>query len=63
MNELEINYNVFESIKHIDEYGNEYWYARELEAVLEYKRWDKFNNVINNAKLACKKSKNIIENH
>lgn len=24
------NENVFENIKHIDEYGNEYWYAREL---------------------------------
>ena len=63
MNELEINYNVFESIKHIDEYGNEYWYARELEAVLEYKRWDKFNNVIDNAKVACEKSNNLVGDH
>jgi hypothetical protein len=31
MNELEnINEAVFESIKHFDENGNEYWYAREL---------------------------------
>ena len=30
---------------------------------LEYKRWDKFNNVINNAKIACKKSNYIIEEH
>ncbi len=22
--------NIFESIKHIDENGNEFWYAREL---------------------------------
>ena len=29
--------------------------------VLEYKRWDKFNNVINNAKVACNKSNYIIE--
>lgn len=28
---------VFEEIKHIDEYGNEYWYARELSKVLEYR--------------------------
>ncbi len=27
MNEIEINYNMFENIKHIDEYGCEYWYA------------------------------------
>ena len=34
-----INYseNIFESIKHIDENGNEYWSARELQKVLEYK--------------------------
>ena len=24
------NEKIFEDIKHIDEYGNEYWYAREL---------------------------------
>ena len=26
--------NIFENIKYIDEYGNEYWYARELQKVL-----------------------------
>ncbi len=64
MNNIE-NYNekIFEDIKHIDEDGNEYWYARELMLVLEYKRWDKFNNVINSAKIACTKSNNNVENH
>ena len=57
------NYKNFESIKHIDENGCEFWHARELMNVLEYKRWDKFNNVINNAKLACEKSNNIVEDH
>ena len=23
--------NTFENIKHIDEYGNEYWYARDFQ--------------------------------
>ena len=65
MKKIGNNYNnsMFENIKHIDEYGNEYWYARELQKVLEYKRWDKFNNVINNAKIACEKSNYIIEDH
>lgn len=32
MNEIkEYNETIFESIKHIDEYGNEYWLARELQ--------------------------------
>ena len=36
------NKTVFESIKHIDDMGNEYWFARELMSVLEYKEWRKF---------------------
>ena len=63
MNELEISGNVFETIKHTDEYGNEYWYARELMGALEYKRWDKFTNVINKSIIACKNSKNVESNH
>ena len=39
MKEIEVKYNnsIFEDIKYIDEYGNEFWYARELQKVLEYK--------------------------
>ncbi len=55
--------NIFESIKHVDEFGNEYWYARELMVALEYKRWDKFNNVIDSAMVACEKSHNFVEDH
>ena len=29
--------SAFENIKHIDENGFEYWFARELQKVLEYK--------------------------
>ena len=43
---IEYSELTFESIKHIDEDGVEYWLARELMSALEYKRWDKFNNVI-----------------
>ena len=57
------NETVFEDIKHIDEYGNEYWLARELQNVLEYKRWDKFCNVINNAKKACENSNYKVFEH
>lgn len=64
MNQIETyNETIFENIKHIDEYENEFWLARELMLVLEYKRWDKFNNVIDNAKTACTKSQNVIEDH
>ena len=57
------NETIFEDIKHIDEYGNEYWLARELQNVLEYKRWDKFCNVIENAKVACGKSNYKVFEH
>ncbi len=57
MNQLEKNETydnrAFEDIKHIDENGIEYWYARELQKVLDYKEWRKFENVIKKAKEAC----------
>ncbi len=52
----EVNYETFEGIKHVDELGNEYWLARELQIVLEYKRWDRFLNVITKALESCKNS-------
>ena len=64
MNQIkEYNATTFESIKHINEQGNEYWYARELMQVLEYTRWENFVKVIEKAKLACKLSENIIADH
>ena len=46
----------FEDIKHMDENGIEYWYARELQLVLDYKEWRKFENVIKKAIDACNNS-------
>ena len=41
---IETNYtnNIFKNIKHVDECGNEYWFARDLSKVLEYKDWRNF---------------------
>lgn len=66
MNELDNkeNYNkTFEDIKHIDENGIEFWYARELQSVLNYKEWRKFENVINKAKQSCKNSDITVFEH
>ena len=63
MNDLDVNNSVFESIKHIDEDGNEYWKARELMIILDYKRWDKFSNVIKAAQTACVSSKYLLNDH
>lgn len=54
---------VFEDIKHIDEYGNEYWEARELMVALEYTKWDHFKNVIDKAIISCEQSKVVINDH
>ena len=53
----------FESIKHIDENGVEFWYARELMIVLEYKQWRRFEQVIERAKEACKNSNVSVYDH
>ena len=53
----------FESIKHVNEYGEEYWLARELQPVLEYAQWRRFSDAIEPAKLACKNSGFAVEDH
>lgn len=50
------NEQTFEGIKHINEYGQEYWLARELARVLQYADWRNFENAIFKAMDACKNS-------
>lgn len=54
---------VFEKIKHLDENGIEFWYARDLQVVLEYKEWRNFTKVIDKAKDACINSNFSISDH
>lgn len=53
----------FESIKHYTEDGIEFWYARELQHVLEYAQWRRFSETIDRAKTACENSGNMVEDH
>ena len=62
MNDLIIN-NKFEGIKHIDEYGFDYWEARELMVVLEYNKWENFHKVIRSALNACENSGYVVHDH
>ena len=61
----ETNYteSLFESIRHENEYGEEFWYARELQIALEYKEWRNFSRVIDKAKIACEGSDSSISDH
>lgn len=56
-------YKSFEAIKKIRENGTEYWSARELGEVLQYKKWENFSKVIARAKLACNNSGFEIQDH
>ncbi len=53
----------FESLKHVDEDGVEYWLARELQPVLEYGSWDKFRRVIGKAQTAAESSIGPAQRH
>ncbi|MBQ3508732.1 MAG: DNA damage-inducible protein D [Peptococcaceae bacterium] len=54
---------IFEDIKHFTEEGIEFWYARELQAVLEYAKWGNFLKVIDKAKEACKNAQQRTLDH
>lgn len=63
--EEETNYteSLFESIRHVNEYGQEFWYAREMQIALEYKEWRNFKKVIDKAIIACNNSDNSADDH
>ena len=58
MNKIDKNYTneTFEDIKHTDEFGMEFWYARELMHVLQYSNWQNFEKIIAKAKISCENS-------
>lgn len=45
--------SMFDEIAHTADDGTEFWYARELQGLLGYVKWDKFKNVIAKAKISC----------
>ena len=55
--------SLFESLKHVNEDGVEYWSARELYPYLGYARWQRFEEAIDRAKESCKSASQPIEAH
>ena len=55
--------SLFESLKHVNEDGVEYWSARELYPYLGYSRWQRFEEAIERAKESCKSASQRIEDH
>lgn len=56
LNDIDKNNKSFENIKHIDENGVEFWYARELMPILQYSNWQNFEKIIDKAKISCQNS-------
>jgi len=50
-----------ENAQNID--GIEFWFARDLQLLLGYDKWENFVNVIDKAKIACKNSGHEINDH
>ena len=55
--------SLFESIRHVNKYGQEFWYARDLQIALEYTEWRNFCKVIEKAKEAYRGSNNAVSDH
>ena len=54
---------IFDNLKHINEYGQEFWYARELQSALEYSQWRYLKEAVERAKNACTNSGQNIADH
>jgi len=62
-NTIEALIQKFEDVSYTDENGLQYWYARELQQLLEYAKWENFEKTILKAKNACQTSGFPVENH
>ena len=59
----EQHHATFEGVRQLDEDGNEYWLARDLAPLLDYQDWRNFMQVVEKARIACRKSERVVEDH
>ncbi|OYD88121.1 hypothetical protein CDG77_25385 [Nostoc sp. 'Peltigera membranacea cyanobiont' 213] len=57
------NSSPFNTIRHLDDNGNEHWLARELMELLGYKKWERFVDTIDRAKIGCQNTGVSVQNH
>ena len=57
------HHETFEKLKKVNEYGQEYWMARQLSKVLEYAEFRNFQPVIEKARKACENSGQQVADH
>ncbi len=53
----------FESFAHKSDEGVEFWFARDLQGLLEYAKWENFIEVISKAKTACEATGHQVADH
>jgi len=53
----------FEDLKQANQYGAEYWSARDLQPLLGYTQWRRFEDAINRAKTSSRQSGNAPQHH
>ena len=58
-----VHQSTFESLRKVNDQGQDYWSARDLQTVLGYSKWEKFLLVIERAKKACVNSGQKDTNH
>lgn len=66
MNENNIlarNPKSFEELKQTNQFGAEYWSARDLQPLLGYNHWRSFENAVTKAIISCEKSGNEPGHH
>ncbi len=61
--EITQHHQTFEDLKKLTEDGMEFWFARDLQPVFDYSRWEKFEAVIKKAMVACKNSGQTVVDH
>ncbi|MBL4870418.1 MAG: DNA damage-inducible protein D [Robiginitomaculum sp.] len=55
--------HAFESNSKTDPEGNEFWFARDLQELFQYSKWENFQRVLNQAMIACTKSGQQVPEH
>ncbi len=53
----------FEAAGQVDDAGNEFWFARDLQQLLGYGKWEHFSSVVEKAKASCIQSGHPVEDH
>lgn len=58
-----VHQSTFESIRKMNQQGQDFWSARDIQNILGYSKWDKFLLVIEKARQSCANSGQNVANH